>query len=171
MSHEEDGTQHEEFKLPEGVPPPKSIKFFGFAWDDFKPKFKDKDKQYITKANIYLIDGHGFYAQAVMSSMECIEGMFEVVHREFNIKIDVEKKAFLIITQEGPKTIQETMRVENVDKMIENVISVISGEPIAEVKFQMAQDEDPDSADWWKGKGSSQEDSDPDWWKKGKKPE
>jgi len=170
MSHEEDSTPHEEFQLPEGGPPPKSIKFFGFAWDEFKPKFNDKGKKYITKCNIYMIEGYGFYAQAVMTSMEYIDGGFEVVHREYPIKIDIEKKAFLIVTKEGPKTMQETMRVENVDKMIDLVIAAVSGEPIAEIKFQMAQEEDPDSADWWKGKGT-QEDSDPDWWRKGKKPE
>ena len=104
---------------------------------------------------------------AVMSTCQMSNGMFDVVHRVHPIKVDIENKQFMIIDPEkGPRTLQECMKVENVDKMIDNVIAAISGEPLAEMKLQMAEQENPDTADFWKDKAD-----DPDWWRKGQKEE
>lgn len=144
--------------------PPKFIKFFGFAYDKYTPSKKDRSKNYITKCDIFLIDGHGYYAQAIVSTCRMRGGMVDIDSKVYPIKIDIEKKQFLMITSEkGLCTFEECLKVENIEKMIDLVIAAVMNEPQAEIKFVSA--EEPDTADFWKTKNE-----DPDWWKKGGKP-
>ena len=154
------------FPIDPSKGPPKSLRVYGEVWDEFSPSLQNKYKNYLTKACIFELQGHGFYAQAVMSTCKMANGMFDVVHKVYPIKIDVENKKFLMIGANGPRLIQEVMKVENVDKFIDLVIAAIVQEPQAEIKFQMAEG-DPDNDNWWRGKNPNDPQSSPDWWKKG----
>jgi len=158
-----------------------NLKYFGIISDDFSPSLKHMGKRYITGCEIFLLEGHGFYATAMMSYCEKSGGMFEVKHEIYPIKIDVENKQFLIIGNGNiadkiteiiakdmmgeavRKTVGECMKVENIDKMVDNVIAAICGEPLDELIFQRAEENDDNSADWWKGDNKDDGES----WKKG----
>lgn len=169
----------------EQEPEPKAkLMFFGQVWEEFKLPKNYKGQKYLSSVNIFLIKGQiqptaqklvidgmeiddktaeGFYGQAVVTHAKKLGYEIEVIHQVYPVRIDVEGKAFVVV---GGTDIKDSLKIENIDSMIDKTISLIIEPPIGELhQVQLVDPEDVDSADFWKGN----RESDPDWWKKEQK--
>lgn len=148
------------------------LTIFGIVYDEYRPTFKGMTKNYLTEVRIFQVHGVegmvGFYGQAIVTTGRRTSGGMVPSDTLFPIKIDIENKQFLIIEKEnGTKmehNFKDRLQVENIDKMIDLVITKIVQEPEAELQYvEIDPEADMDDADYWK-----QGKDDPDWWKKGK---
>lgn len=169
---------HEEYHEPNPEPNPMDGKltrmhFFGEIHDDFRPNMSKPHHAYITAIVLFQFEGHGYYGQAYVSSLKFENGMLVPDEQIHPIKVDVENKAFLIMEPDvGSKfefNIKDRIKVENIDSMVDKVIWAIVQEPLGTLDFRMQ--ENPDEGEFWKDKKDGGWLNDPDWWRKGIKPE
>jgi len=144
------------------------IMFFGDIVDEFRPDLNKSGKNFITRVQVFMVEGKGYYGQVYVTTCKKTGGFFNVVENMHPVKIDLELKQFITIEKEhGEKRgfrFQDRLKCENIEKMIDFVVSRIVQEPDATLTpvLGMDQEQDVDDADFWKDKHE-----DPDWWKKG----
>ncbi len=144
------------------------VLFFGDVHDNFTPNLNKANRNYITRVQVFLVEEKGYYGQVYVTTCKKTGGFFEVLENVHPVKIDLDNKQFITIEKEhGEKRgfrFQDRLKCENIEKMIDFVVTKIVSEPDAILTpvDGMEQDQDVDDADWWKDKHD-----DPDWWKKG----